>query len=174
MEGQQYGATSWVQNNHYLSDFTGQNWIQFSGQGTYIGSDSIQIDGNEINAIVNTDAGLDIDGDGIKVVLGEGLTFDSGAVAINAGTGFDISSGYLNFATTYGVRKIAQLIGDATETSFYVEHGFGTRAVTVQVFQTSSPYAQVEADVEHTDTSGVTIRFATAPTSSEYEVVVVG
>lgn len=174
MEGNQYGATSWVQNNHYLTNFTGQDWIQFSGQGTYIGSDSIQIDGREINAIVNTGEGLAIDGDGIKVVLGEGLTFATGAVAINPGTGFDTASGYLNFATTYGVRKIAQLIGDATETSFYVEHGFGTRAVTVQVFQTSSPYAQVEADVEHTDTSGVTIRFATAPTSSEYEVVVVG
>jgi hypothetical protein len=174
MEGDQYAATSWVQNNHYITDFTGQNWIQFSGQGTYIGSNSIQIDGNQINAIVNTDAGLDIDGDGIKVVLGDGLVFSNGAATINAGTGFDTASGYLNFAEGYGVRKYAQLIGDGTETSIYVEHGLGTRAVTVQVFQTSSPYAQVEADVEHTDTSGVTIRFATAPTSSEYEVVVVG
>jgi hypothetical protein len=174
MEGTKYAATSWVQNNHYITNFVGQDWIQFSGQGTYVGSDSIQIDGREINAIVNTNKGLDIDGDGIKTVLGNGLAFSDGAIAINAGTGFSISAGDLQFATTYGVRKIAQLIGDASATTFYVEHGFGTRSVTVQVFQSGTPYAQVEADVEHTDTDGVTIKFATAPASSEYEVVVVG
>jgi hypothetical protein len=176
MEGDQYGATSWVQNNHYITDFTGQDWIQFSGQGTYVGSDSIQIDGREINAIVNTTKGLAIDGDGIKVTLSKGLDFDgtNGAVRIVAGAGFDLSSGSLEFATSYGVRKIATTIGDATATSFYVEHGFGTRSVTVQIFQTGTPYAQIEADVEHTDTQGVTIRFALAPANSEYEVVVVG
>jgi hypothetical protein len=175
MEGDQYGATSWVQNNHYLSDFTGQNWIQFSGQGTYIGSNSIQIDGNQINAIVDGTRGLAIDGDGVYVKIGDGLSTDgSGNLAIETGTGFDTSSGSLNFATGYGVRKHTQVIGDATELSFYVEHGFGTRSVTVQVFQTSAPYAQVEADVEHTDTEKVTIKFAVAPASSEYEVVVVG
>ena len=174
MEGTQYGSTSWVQTNHYIVDFDNQEWIQFSGQGTYVGSDSIQVDGNQINALVNTDKGLAIDGDGIKTVLGEGLVFSNGAVTLNPGTGFDIATGYLEFASGYGVRKYAQLVGDGTATSFYVEHGFGTRSVTVQVFQNGSNYAQVEADVEHTDTSGVTIKFAAAPTSSEYEVVIIG
>jgi hypothetical protein len=175
MEGDQYGATSWVQNNHYMTDFTGQNWIQFSGQGTYVGSDSIQIDGREINAIVNTTKGLAIDGDGIKTVLGNGIQFNnSGAIAINAGTGFNISSGLLEFATTYGVRKIATTIGDGLATTFSVEHNFDTKDVTVQIFQNNESYAQIEADVEHSSTSAVTIKFALAPSNNEYRVVVVG
>ena len=175
MEGTQYGSTSWVQSNHYLTNFTGQDWIQFSGQGTYIGSNSIQVDGNQINAVVDNSRGMYVDGDGIYISSGLGITFgQSGSIEVNAGTGFDTSTGILNFASGYGVRKYTTIIGDATETSFYVEHGFGTRSVTVQIFQTGTPYAQVEADVEHTDTDGVTIRFASAPASSEYEVVVVG
>jgi hypothetical protein len=175
MEGDQYGATSWVQNNHYITDFTGQNWIQFSGQGTYVGSDSIQIDGREINAIVNTTKGLAIDGDGIKTVLGNGIQFNNaGGIAINAGTGFNISSGLLEFATTYGVRKIATTIGDGLATTFPVEHNFNTKDVTVQIFQNNESYAQIEADVEHSSTSEVTIKFALAPSNNEYRVVVVG
>ena len=175
MEGTKYAATSWVQNNHYITDYIGQDWIQFSGQGTYIGSDSIQVDGNQINALVDNTRGIYVDGDGIYLSTGLGTQFGiGGAIEINAGTGFDVSNGVLEFATSYGVRKYTQLVGDGTATSYCVEHGFGTRSVTVQVFQSGTPYAQVETDVERTDTDSVTIKFATAPAQSEYEVVVIG
>lgn len=175
MEGTQYGSTSWVQSNHYLTNFTGQDWIQFSGQGTYIGSDSIQVDGNQINAIVNTTKGLAIDGDGIKTVVGNGIEFDgSGNIAINAGTGFNISSGALEFASSYGVRKYAASIGDSSATTFTVTHNFDTKDVTVQIFENGASHAQIEADVEHSTTSAVTIKFASAPDTDEYRVVIVG
>ena len=178
MEGDQYAATSWVQNSHYITNFTEQYWIQFSGQGTYIGSDSIQIDGREINAIVDTTHGLYIDETGINVKVDgtKGLGFNSsGEIQVTLGTGLTYSPYVaLDTANGYGVRKYAMLVGDGTGTSYYVEHGFGTRDVTVQIFQNSTPYAQVEADIEHTDTDSVTIKFATAPSQSEYRVVVVG
>lgn len=175
MEGTQYGSTSWVQNNHYLTNFTGQNWIQFSGQGTFIGSDSIVIDGNQVSVIVDTSRAIAIDGDGVYLKYGDGLSIDgSGDLVIEAGTGFDTSSGALSFATGYGIRKYTTTIGDNSATSFTVNHALGTRYVTVQVFQSGTPYAQVEADVEHTDTNNVTIKFAAAPGTGEYEVVVVG
>lgn len=175
MEGNQYGATSWVQAGHYLTSFAGQDWVQFSGQGTYIGSDSIQVDGNQINAIVDNTRGLAIDGDGVYVKTGNGIEFDgSGNVAINAGTGFDITSGALEFSTGYGVRKHSESIGDNAATSFTISHNLGTRDVTVQIFDNASPYAQVEADVEHTTTNAATIRFAVAPTTDQYRVVVIG
>jgi hypothetical protein len=174
MEGTQYGSTSWVQSNHYIADFANQDWIQFSGQGTYIGSNSIEVDGNQINAIVNTDKGLAIDGDGIKTVIGEGLVFSNGAVTLNPGTGFDIATGYLNFAEGYGVRKHTANVGDENATSFAVTHNFSTRDVTVHIYENASPYAQVEADIEHTSTSVVTVKFATAPDIDQYRVVVVG
>lgn len=175
MEGNQYAATSWVQANHYLNDFTSQDWVQFSGQGTYIGSNSIQVDGNQVNAVVDSSRGLTIDGDGIYAKIGDGIQFDgSGNISLSAGTGFTTASGTLEFASTYGVRKYTATIGNGSATSISIEHGFGTRLVTVQIFESSSPYAQVEADVEHTDTDTVTVKFASAPTTGEYEVVIVG
>ena len=175
MEGNQYAATSWVQNNHYLADFDGQTWIQFSGQGTYIGSDSIEIDGREINVIVDNTRGINVDVDGVYAKIGNGIQFDgSGNIAINAGTGLTTASGSLEFATTYGVRKIATTIGNGIATTFTVDHNFDTKDVTVQIFQNNESYAQIEADVEHSSTSAVTIKFALAPNNNEYRVVIVG
>jgi hypothetical protein len=58
--------------------------------------------------------------------------------------------------------------------TFTATHNLGTRDVIVQVFANSSPYGQVEVDVDHTSTSAVTLTFATAPTAGAYRVVITG
>lgn len=53
LEGTQYGNTSWVQGSHYLTDFTGQTWTQFSGAGTVTAGNGIIVDGLEVS--IDTD-----------------------------------------------------------------------------------------------------------------------
>lgn len=70
-------------------------------------------------------------------------------------------------------RVTHQVIGDALNTSYTITHNFNTRAVIVQVFDTSS-YDTVIADVVRTTTNSVTIGFSVAPSAGAYTVVITG
>jgi len=71
-------------------------------------------------------------------------------------------------------RKYATTIGDGYAISYTVTHNLGTKDLTVQIFETNADYNQIEADVQHTSDSVVTVKFASAPTAGEYRVVIVG
>jgi hypothetical protein len=70
-------------------------------------------------------------------------------------------------------RTVASNVGNGVDTSFVITHGFGTRDVTIQVYDASS-YDTVIADTVRTSTDTVTVTFSTAPSSNAYRVVVVG
>lgn len=59
-------------------------------------------------------------------------------------------------------------------TSYTLEHNLNTRDVVVQIYETSTPYAQIEADVERFGLNDVVIKFAVAPTAGAYRVVITG
>lgn len=60
-----------------------------------------------------------------------------------------------------------------TAVSEVITHNLGTRDVIVQLYNASTPWEQVECDVEATSTNTVTLRFAVAPSAGQYRVVVI-
>lgn len=85
-----------------------------------------------------------------------------------------------NFATTLATmmasktEKFATSVGTGSSTSIIVTHNLNSMDVVVSVREVASPYAVVLCDVEHTNVNSITLRFATAPTSNQYRVTVVG
>jgi len=72
-------------------------------------------------------------------------------------------------------RKYAvNLANPSSLTALVVTHNLGTDDVTVQVFETAGSKALVETDIERTSANTITLRFATAPASGAYRVVITG
>jgi hypothetical protein len=182
-EGTLYGNTGWVltTDNPITLGTTPLTFTQFSGTGTFTAGSGLTLTGTEFSVDVtpsSTNASLTNTGGAVEVKLNtaDGLEVTGNGVGINNGAGLTFSSGALVFDTAngYGTRKLAFNVGDGTATSYTVNYGLATRDVTVQIFENATPYAQVEADVEHTDSNNLTVKFATAPTTDQYRVVVVG
>jgi hypothetical protein len=180
--GTTYGQTGWVQTLKPATIGTDAiSFTQFSGAGTYLAGDGLTLTGTTFSVDVTPSSGsasLEIANNAlvVKANTSDGLEVTGNGLGINNGTGLTFSSGALTFDTAngYGVRKLAFSVGDGSATSYTVNHALATRDVTVQIFENASPYAQVEADVEHTDSNNLTIKFAAAPTTDQYRVVVVG
>jgi hypothetical protein len=172
MEGTKYAATSWVQSNHYITDFTGQTWVQFSGQGTYTAGNGINIDGREISVKLDSDS-LSESTAGLKVNYHtDGGLDNDGGLYVKTANGVKIdNSGNVTIDTDVVVRKYAATIGDGSATSYAVTHNLGTQDVQVSVYDTAT-YEEVTTDVVRTNTNVVTIGFAVAPTTGAYRVVV--
>jgi len=180
--GTTYGATGWVQTLKPATIGTDPiSFTQFSGAGTYLAGDGLDLAGSTFSVDitpVSAQPSLKWEDDAIQVKLNtsDGLEVTSSGVGINNGTGLTFSGGALTLDTAngYGVRKYAASVGNGSLTSISLTHNLGTRDVTVHIYDNSSPYAQLEADVEHTDSNNVTVKFAVAPTTNQYRVVIVG
>lgn len=181
--GTLYSNTGWVQVNQTVTIGTSPiSFTQFSGAGTYLAGAGLSLDGNTFSVDVSPVSGnpsLTNTGGAVEVKLDtdSGLTVNTNGVAINNGTGlvYDVA-GALTFDTSngYGTRKLAFNVGNGAASSIVINHGLGTRDTTVHVYENVTPYSQVETDVEHTDSNNTTLRFAVAPATDEYRVVIVG
>ncbi len=80
----------------------------------------------------------------------------------------------LKLATSvYAKRKYDTTVGDGSATSYVVTHNLNTRLVHVAVYRDSGAYDEVVCEVEHTSVNTVTLRFAAAPSSNQFRVVVI-
>ena len=154
--------------------------VSVTGNLTIGGNLDVQ---GSINSISTTEVNI-VD---TKVVLNTNVTeaplADAG-LKVNRGTSADVELLWnetddqwtlTNDGTNYHeiTRKYKTTLSTSA-TTYTVTHNLGTKDVLVQIYEVASPYAQIEADVEHTSTSAVTIKFAVAPSAGEYRVVVIG
>ena len=71
-------------------------------------------------------------------------------------------------------RRFAQTIGDGSATQFTVTHNLNSRDVSISVVRNAAPYDTVLTDAERDTVNSIVVRFASAPASNAFRVVVVG
>jgi len=154
--------------------------VTIAGDLTINGNLDVQ---GSINSISTTEVNI-VDN---KVVLNTNVTGAPSADAglkVNRGTSADVELLWnetadqwtlTNDGTNYHeiTRKYKTTL-NTSATSYTVTHNLGTKDIVASIYEVAAPYAEIIADVEHTSDSDITIKFAVAPASGEYRVVVIG
>jgi hypothetical protein len=154
--------------------------VTVAGNLTVNGNLDVQ---GSINSISTTEVNI-VDN---KVVLNTNVTGAPSADAglkVNRGTSADVEILWnetadqwtlTNDGTNYHeITRKYKTILNTSATSYTVNHNLGTKDVVVSIYEVASPFAEILTDVEHTSDTAVTLKFAVAPASGEYRVVVIG
>jgi hypothetical protein len=189
-EGTTYGQSAWTQGNTYLTDFTNQDWVQFSGAAQINAGDGLTKTGNTLT-VVGTSNRITANADSIDIAstyVGQSSITTLGTITTGVWNGTDIAvaDGGTGASTAAGARQNLgattkyteanpELTVSSGEVTWTVTHNLGIRTVVVQVFDTVN-FDQVEVDVERTDTSTVTLQWPASATvdAGAYQVVIVG
>lgn len=148
-EGSINADTGWVlaTNNPIViggAAGTSLTFAQFSGAGQLIAGAALVKTGNQFDVVAAPGGGISVAADSISV------------------------------DTAIVVRKYSASFGDGAALVYVITHNLATADVTVAVYDNTSPFAELMCDVEHTSANTVTLRFAIAPTSNQYRIVVHG
>jgi hypothetical protein len=145
--------------------------LNVTGTINSVNTTQVNIVDNKIN--LNTDfTGTPTADAGIRVERGDGA--DVEILWNETNDNWTLTNNGTNYHAI--VRKFASDITTTAEApyTFAATHNLGTRDVSVTVYSNSSPYGEVEVDVDHTSTTVVTLTFAVAPTAGAYRVVITG
>lgn len=150
-EGTTNGNTLWVMTADapITVGTTGLPWAQFGGPGEYTASTGLEKVGSDFR----------IGNSGVLPVANGGTNASSVGGAKTS----------LGFMT-----RFSQDVGDNSSTAIVVTHNLNTRDVVVMVYRSTTPWDEVLCDVEMTSVNTITLRFAVAPTTNQFRVVVIG
>lgn len=175
---------------------TNVTWVQFSGTIAYSAGSGLTLTGTVFSVNV-TGVSTEISGGNVRVkssatagqaLLSQGAGAEANYGATNLAGGASIVTGTLPVgnggtggATAAAARtalgattKFAQAIGDGSTTSIVVTHNLNTQDVHVAVYSATTPFAQVNVEVDATTVNTITLVFSVAPTAGQYRVVVIG
>ena len=167
--------SGWVctNNSPVTLGSTNITFTQFSGAGTYTASNGVLLTGTNFTFAPESGKGLQTSSSGaaIKLATTSGLNVTTD-LAVGAGNGISVLTNTVAIDSAVVVSKYAANVGDASATSYTITHNLNTRDVIVSLYDNSSPYAEVIADVQHSTVNTITLLFSVAPTLNQYRVVV--
>ena len=171
-------------------------WVQFGAGTSYTAGAGLLMTGSTID-VQATDATIVVSADSIaRAALTGDVTTSINAATIATGvvsnaklatmaantvkmnnTGgvaspTDVTVANLKTALAMPNKYTLATVGGAT--SQVITHNLNTQAVLVDVYRTLTPWDSVECDIERTTVNTCTLRFAVAPATNEYSVVVIG
>jgi hypothetical protein len=117
-DGALYANTGWVQSNHTITNFTNQDWVQFSGAGAYSAGDGLSLDGTEFSVNVATNGGIEIVADSLQLkhtIAGDGLTITNGVLdVVGTANRITVVADGVDIASTYVGQSSITTLGTIT------------------------------------------------------------
>lgn len=149
------------------------------GTTTTVNSETIELADNKLllNSNITTNAGNDDGGIAVKRLMADNSTRkDAELFYDDSDSVWKVTDGAVTgtLITSAIARKVVAAIGDGAETNYVITHNLNSRDLSVTIRETASAYALVYTDVEMTSVNTITVKFATAPTSSQYTVTIIG
>lgn len=193
VEGDTQAGTGWAQTAFGTSTTPPRGikfgtdelvYSQFSGTGTYTASNGVLLTGTNFTFEPSTTGGLTTGASGGAILLDTNAAIETtstgtkvkpglGITTSGEGAAGDAVADTVAIDTDVVARKVTATIGNGTNTSFTITHNLSTQFVSVTVFDADT-FAEVFADVVHTNDSTVDISFAVAPSVGAYKVIVIG
>lgn len=169
------GAPTRATDCDSATNYTSQAFT-FVEEGTTLSGSQWKVSTTGVFVIGTTNITWAQFGAGSAYTNGNGLNLTSVTFSIKlpASSGLTVDASGLYLDTAIAVRKYATTIGDGTTTSIVVTHNLNTRDVNVSVIEAASSWNAIMVDWQATTVNTITVIFATAPTASQYRVLVTG